>query len=97
MFENWGDTLISTINLWNAQKLQEHAWLSLWDKWWKMTENDTIDDWKWDRWLKQNSKNRKIVNMTLNDRKWQKMTKCHHERKWKKMTKNDIKGTQDTF
>ena len=26
-------------NLWNAQKLQKHAWLLLGDKWWKMTEN----------------------------------------------------------
>ena len=70
------------------------------EKWQKMTENDT----KWHKkWLKMQQvikiylKDLKKVKKTVNDQKWQKLTKCHHEKKWQKITKNDPEGTTYTF
>ena len=56
------------------------------EKWQKMTENDTINDWKWDRWLKQNQKNWKIVERTWIDRKWQSVIMRENDKKWQIMT-----------
>ena len=40
-------------------------------KWQKMTENGTMNDCEWDRWLKHTRKNWKKVKKTLCGKKWQ--------------------------
>ena len=60
-----------------------------------MTENGTRNNCKWDRCLKHTRENGKKVERTLNGKKWQEMTKCHHETKWQKMTNNGTEMIQD--
>ena len=68
----------------------------------------TKNDWKWHKMTQKMIENatgnlnilkrsEKKVKRTVNDQKWQKLTKCHHEKKWQKITNDDTKGTTDTF
>ena len=65
-----------------------------------MTENDTNDsknDWKGHEWVKLTKNIRKKVKRTRNNKKWPKMTNCHHGGKMTKMTENDNKRIKDMF